>query len=503
MARRLISRVVRMRGGATLGFGARVRIYDDEALTVLSAVYRRATGVGTQPNPLLPNAGMQTALTVNGGSGDTTITVASTAGFQVGDLIPIRNTTTFRYRVITAINPGTGVITLDSALGAAFNLTDTTIGGPEMRGHIWLWVETVLDPFMEVEDIASGRFSPPLQLGVSLPGAVVGAKEQTNSLGVFSVLTFLGTAITAVDAGAGELQVTVGGDFSDQAFIRIGANTADGGLLRVPNTGYMVSRNFANSSNLTVIGVNASNQIWIDANASGTLIGGTVTVSGAFVSVGTTPAASGTVRIPNNAAIDARNAGNTTDIDLIKLTAADVIQIGNTGATVINLASAGGVTVGSGPLTVNGTSVLRGLVAVKAADEDVTSSTVLQNDDHLSFAVGAGERWAFEMFLKFEDTAVGSGASGFKIAFTLPAASYGFATWETSNVGSANAIADITVGTNIGFAGTNGIGYSTVRGVVLVAGTAGTVQFQWAQNASDTAPTRLHAGSWLVATRVA
>lgn len=186
-----------------------MRIFDDEALATLSTIYRRSTGAGTQPNPLLPNAGRQTALTANAASGDTVINVVSTAGFQVGDLIPIRDATNYRYRVITAINAGAGTLTLDLTLGVGFSAATATVGAPEMRGHIWGWLDTVLDPFAEFEDIASARRSPPLQIPMSLPASVVTAKDEGTSLGQFSVLNFLGTYVTSVDAGSGQLNVTI------------------------------------------------------------------------------------------------------------------------------------------------------------------------------------------------------------------------------------------------------------------------------------------------------
>lgn len=53
----------------------------------------------------------------------------------------------------------------------------------------------------------------------------------------------------------------------------------------------------------------------------------------------------------------------------------------------------------------------------KTADESVTSSTTLQDDDHLVFPIAASEEWHFDMFLT---TGLSLDTCGIKLAITTP-----------------------------------------------------------------------------------
>lgn len=70
------------------------------------------------------------------------------------------------------------------------------------------------------------------------------------------------------------------------------------------------------------------------------------------VSVGSTPATTGTLRLPNNSYITARNAANSADLSLIKIGNTDLAEIGVTTLSINALSSAGGVTTtGTGTIT--------------------------------------------------------------------------------------------------------------------------------------------------------
>lgn len=149
---------------------------------------------------------------------------------------------------------------------------------------------------------------------------------------------------------------------------------------------------------------------------------------------------------------------------------------------------------GANPLWATGSSA--GVVAkVKTADESVTSSTTLQDDDHLSFSIGASETWAF-LIVSGET----GGAGGFKWAFTLPSGASGTGTyWAVSDNNSAN-VSDITTGgtdTSVPSAGT-----LIINGYVLNSTTPGTVQFRWAQNSSNATAMILKKGTILIAVKV-
>lgn len=139
----------------------------------------------------------------------------------------------------------------------------------------------------------------------------------------------------------------------------------------------------------------------------------------------------------------------------------------------------------------------------KAADESVTSSTTLQDDNELTFTIAANEIWTYQIWLKI---AVGALAADGKYAITVPAGATkvdGILTLDvaaTGGVGNLNAFGggggafavDNTFETNL-----------LINGTVSNGATPGSVTLQWAQNASSATATTVKAGSFLVAHRVA
>jgi hypothetical protein len=139
----------------------------------------------------------------------------------------------------------------------------------------------------------------------------------------------------------------------------------------------------------------------------------------------------------------------------------------------------------------------------KPADEAVTASTVLQVDDHLSFTVTAGGRYAIDAML----VATGDPAGDLLLTLAAPPGSTGHWTPGAITLGVSDGTGSIRltrydIGTSIGV----GI---TVAGLVVAplgtftAGADGTLALQWAQVVSSATPTVLKAGSWLRLTRTA
>jgi hypothetical protein len=161
-------------------------------------------------------------------------------------------------------------------------------------------------------------------------------------------------------------------------------------------------------------------------------------------------------------------------------------------------------------LTVNGVGQVQYIA--KTADETVTSSATLQNDDHLVLPVVANAVYTFALDLY---TSEGTDFVGdFKMSFTCPAG----ATFDMH--GSGAHTTDLTTGTSsngewIGKLATAsaaatlafgvGTGLTAVRvyGRLVMSSTAGNFQLQWAQNASDASGTTLKAGSYMTMSRVA
>jgi hypothetical protein len=142
----------------------------------------------------------------------------------------------------------------------------------------------------------------------------------------------------------------------------------------------------------------------------------------------------------------------------------------------------------------------------KTATETVTSSTTLQDDDHLTVALEANTTYEFDGALYL----TGSDAGDIKIAFTVPAGAavmwgaVGLATTAAGIVGDASLSWFNVSGSARSFA--NGAGTGSVvfvRGVVRVGATAGDLHLQWAQNTSDGTATSMWADSNLIVREVA
>lgn len=141
----------------------------------------------------------------------------------------------------------------------------------------------------------------------------------------------------------------------------------------------------------------------------------------------------------------------------------------------------------------------------KTATESVTSSTVLQDDDALLFAVAANEVWIFEMFLVvFGDT-----TGDIKFAITVPAGAtllwgqFALDTGANNRLGNLNAQAVGVSGTaNLPLEAGNVISAVLLKGTVVNGATAGNVVLQWAQAVSNAVATEVRANSYLIAHKI-
>lgn len=147
------------------------------------------------------------------------------------------------------------------------------------------------------------------------------------------------------------------------------------------------------------------------------------------------------------------------------------------------------------------------LWARKTADESVTSSTTLQNDDTLLVSVEASAVYEFALHL----AVVGNTTGDFKMGFTFPTSSTcwwsGKGGVETDAGFGASGSTRHSVsfgdasGTAVAYTGSTTILSIHVMGVLSVSTTAGTLQLQWAQNTSNATATTVKAGSFLRAQR--
>ena len=132
--------------------------------------------------------------------------------------------------------------------------------------------------------------------------------------------------------------------------------------------------------------------------------------------------------------------------------------------------------------------------AVKSADETVTSSTTLQNDDHLVVSVAANTTYLLEFVFMFNANASGD----LKTTFTVPSGTTG-SLCATTDAGSSAGISMTSVPV---WDGTGADEQARLWGRIVTSAAAGTVRLQWAQNASFGTGTILRNGSFLRITRI-
>lgn len=142
----------------------------------------------------------------------------------------------------------------------------------------------------------------------------------------------------------------------------------------------------------------------------------------------------------------------------------------------------------------------------KTANESVTSSTTLQDDDHLLLSVAANATYLVELMLIYDGATTGD----IKIVFTMPSGATfdglpgGVTTGAATQSASVKLAHIQSTEEGLGAVGT-GAGNRVVAhaiGVLQVGSTAGTFRLQWAQLASDVTATTVLANSWMALRRV-
>lgn len=141
---------------------------------------------------------------------------------------------------------------------------------------------------------------------------------------------------------------------------------------------------------------------------------------------------------------------------------------------------------------------------VKTADESVTSSTTLQDDNHLFLVLEASATYIVEGGLYYDGV---FNAGNLKLTWSLPASATIYWSPNAPATGGAAAFASQAVTTGNLSIGTYGTGGSkttaSISALVATAGTAGNMQLRWAQDASNATATTIYAKSWLRAIRIA
>lgn len=143
----------------------------------------------------------------------------------------------------------------------------------------------------------------------------------------------------------------------------------------------------------------------------------------------------------------------------------------------------------------------------KSADESVTSSTTLQNDDHLVLPLAANARYLLDGYLSYTGPTFAAGPADLKADWAIPSGAS--VRWSHNGPGSNTPNGIAATETNHSTAhvlGTYGTGTnitSRPAGWVTTGSTAGNLQLRWAQNVSNGTPVTMRAGSWIKLKRVA
>jgi len=144
------------------------------------------------------------------------------------------------------------------------------------------------------------------------------------------------------------------------------------------------------------------------------------------------------------------------------------------------------------------------LAVVKSADESVTSSTTVQNDDELVLSVAASCTYAFDLFIIYEGGTQGS--SDLKMQYTLPAGATGHLDVVYLDSSGGQHSAGDNTASSTWTAGTAGAGNNKLffgRGIVVISSTAGSLQIQWAQGTSSGTATKVKTNSYMMLRRLA
>jgi hypothetical protein len=178
-----------------------------------------------------------------------------------------------------------------------------------------------------------------------------------------------------------------------------------------------------------------------------------------------------------------------------------------TAATVTGAAQTAITSVGASLVWGTGVANFGAVTKRKPSDQSVTSSTVLVNDNDLSFPIAASEEWVATFKI---DAGAADLTTGLKYAITVPSgASLDANTLTTyAPVGAGNSTTwgarSITSGSLLSFGGGGMTDWKiTIDVWVLNGATPGNITLQFAQFSSSSIALTFRKGSFVQATRVA
>lgn len=189
---------------------------------------------------------------------------------------------------------------------------------------------------------------------------------------------------------------------------------------------------------------------------------------------------------------------NTETAPIVARGAGDLINLQDTnGVSRFRVGQTGALTVG------DVVGVAR--TVYKTADEQVTSSATVQDDDHLTLTVVAGGVYAFEGCLLFDSA---DANADLRLTFVGPSGATGWWAPVAITLGNADGSGSVRL-TKFDLAAESTMGaisggsLALPRGYLAVSATAGSFKLQWAQASSSGTAVTVRAGSWLRLHRMA
>jgi hypothetical protein len=328
-------------GGATIGSGGQVEAVgtDGGIVTVSSGTPTSCEGFFASFMKMADNviykmgvfAVSVTDATVSNGYGSANIHSSyMVAGVQADDIWLCgwgnHGAAFFPPDILSSSAPGQGILRVTGRIQVRKNTIGTTTTTDGLTLH-------------NITDAALGaqQYSPRLRMGGRGWATAGSASHEVDfawqvrpSQGSAAPTGNLLLTFAVDDAGYSEVATfNSSGNLSLIGALEVGTNTASSGGLRLPNATQIKARNAANNADKTLLYLSGSDKVRIDNDACGTQLGGTVTVEGDFLSIGTSPSTTGAIRIPNATHIKARNAANNADKLLLYLSGSDKVRIDN------------------------------------------------------------------------------------------------------------------------------------------------------------------------------
>jgi len=144
----------------------------------------------------------------------------------------------------------------------------------------------------------------------------------------------------------------------------------------------------------------------------------------------------------------------------------------------------------------SGKLINSGLSAVKSADESVTSSTTLQDDDDLQVTLAANGTYNIEFWIEIYSA---SATPDFKFQLIEPDGTFLGVRDFVWSAGVSTAFIDESSAATSALMIAGEYAFVNVKVLAKTSGSGGVFKLQWAQNTSDGTATTVKSGSWVKA----